>query len=302
MPSPSVASWPLDPSRRRSTRVVPNRGGGTPRRIVTSRPRRTKGAPARAASRPSTSSASAGTVPATRGTPRRAIAAFSRAMSAIVGPSRSVCSRSTPVTQVATARHTRVGSSLAPIPASTTARSTSARGEDGKRGGDQRVEEGGSGVRVGPVHLRDGRSDPLQRIHERGGVDRRALDPDPLVPDFEMGRQERAGPDAGRREQRLRVERGRPLALRARDVDRRKPEMRIADAIEQRLDGGEPELLPLVPRAGRVANEGPEKVRRLVVRPQPLASEARPPGHRWSGTWRENLTDSPLQPREGASR
>ena len=47
-------------------------------------------------------------------------------MSATVGPSRSVCSSSTPVTQVATARHVRVGSSRAPIPASITANSTQA--------------------------------------------------------------------------------------------------------------------------------------------------------------------------------
>ena len=73
-------------------------------------------------------------------------------------------------------------------------------GEDAERGGDQRVEEGGRGIRIGAVHLHDGRSDPLQRLDEFRAADRRPGDPDPLVPVFEMRGSERARADAGRAE------------------------------------------------------------------------------------------------------
>ena len=115
---------------RRPTRVGPSPGSAT------SMPSRSQpssvagsttvsGTAIRRARRPMIASASP-VAPVTARSPRSMIAAFSRAMAAIVGPSRSMWSRSTFVTTATPPSQAWVASRRPPRPTSTSARSRSA--------------------------------------------------------------------------------------------------------------------------------------------------------------------------------
>ena len=132
----------------------------------------------------------------------------------------------------------------------------------------------GGGIRIGFVQRGDGRpgsSPASRRTRRRRSAPRRS---DSFGPFFKMGGRERAGPETGRGEQRLGVERSRSLAFRTRDMDRRNPVVRIADAVEQRLDRREAQPLAFAPRARRGANEGFEPAYRMAIRRRPAVSRA----------------------------
>ena len=70
-----------------------------------------------------------------------------------------------------------------------------------------------------------------------------AVDLDPLGPAAHVRRDVRADAQAGGAEQRRAHERGRGLAVRADDVDRREPRLRLSERGEQRAHAAEAELL-----------------------------------------------------------
>ena len=169
-----VAAAQPDPRRARAaaarrsspSRSQPSSGAGS-----TS----VSGAPIRA--RPPADDASASPVaPVTARSPRSMIAAFSRAIAAIVGPSRSVWSRATLVIAATPPSQAWVASSRPPSPTSTSATSRSRLGEVAEDHRGQQLELGRLAVAArDPVGDGEHRLDEAREV---AGVDRPAVDRD----------------------------------------------------------------------------------------------------------------------------
>src|SRR6185437_436711 len=98
----------------------------------------------------------------------------------------------------------------------------------------------GQDLELGRVEAFRSRADRLDRALE---VRLLPTDADPLAPATDVRREVGADREARVREQRLGRPRRRRLPVRADDVDRRIPPLRIAELGEQRADPLEPEAL-----------------------------------------------------------
>ena len=172
--------------------------------------------------------------PARASRPGATTASFSRAMSAIVGPSQRVCSSPTLVSTTTGARSTPVASWRPPRPASTTATSTPRRASSSNAAAVDQLELGHAVALLQPaVDLRRRRGGALDRGAERAGLEVAVADPDALGEARQVRREERARAHAVRLEQRGGHPDGRALAVRADDVDRAEALLRRAERGEQ---------------------------------------------------------------------
>ena len=228
---------------RRPTRVRPRRGSSTTipsRSQPSSGAGRTsvKGTPRRRARRRTTASPSP-SAPVTARSPRSMIAAFSRAILAIVSPSRSMWSRSTLVTTATPPSQACVASSRPPSPTSTSATSgrTSANRREDDRG--QQLELGRLAVAArDPVGRAEHTTDQPREVV---GGDRPPVDADPLAIGHEVRLGRRTDAIAGRPERRVGQGEHAALAVGAghqRAADR---QLGMAELAQQRTRPAKPE-------------------------------------------------------------
>ena len=155
-------------------------------------------------------------------------------MSGIVGPSQRVCSSPTFVSTTTGARSTPVASWRPPRPGLDDRDLDPAPRELVERRGGDQLELGHAVAGLQPaVDLRGGRGGALHGGAERVGLEVGVADPDPLGEGRQVRREERAGADAVRLEQRGGHADRRALAVRADDVDRGEALLRRAERGQQ---------------------------------------------------------------------